>query len=171
MTLIEKEGFWYGTSSEDLRAVIIKYSRSNSYEAEFFASSTCECGGKVFGLESDEEEGVARRTCTACGQGVFMGDSEAFATAANLERHVCICDGNRFELQSQMMFGGCTSAANAPIAILLGYLLTGNAKAATPLNFSRKCRGSDRPGQQTAMAHCGDAWSALFAAQKGSDCG
>ena len=99
MTLTRKGQYWYGTSLEDLQASIVDYSKANQYEATAFASSQCTCGSRLFTLESDDVEGVARRTCCQCRSSAFMGDSGEFAAEAQLERHVCVCDAAAFELQ------------------------------------------------------------------------
>jgi len=100
MTLRKKGRFWYGTTAEDVQAEVLRYSTLNGCEAVKFALSACACSGKTFRLETDDDEGVARRTCTSCGTGHFMGDSESFAAEAALEAHECVCDGETFELLS-----------------------------------------------------------------------
>lgn len=100
MALVKKGKFWYGTAPEDVRAEVLRYSTRNGYVALRFGLSVCACNGKTFRLETDEDEGVARRTCMACGMAHFMGDSESFAADATLEAHECVCDGDAFELSS-----------------------------------------------------------------------
>jgi hypothetical protein len=100
MALSKRGDYWYGTTLEDLKAEVVRFSKGNKYEAVAFAPSQCGCGGKHFRLESDETEGVAQRTCSGCGETVLMGDSAEFVVDARLEKHFCICDSEVFELLS-----------------------------------------------------------------------
>lgn len=100
MTLQKKGKYWYGTTPEDIEADLIDYSKGNRQLAVKFAQSTCTCGASVFKLESDEDEGAARRICVRCGVEHFMGDSAEYAAEAELSRHPCICDEEDFELVS-----------------------------------------------------------------------
>lgn len=100
MTLKKKGKFWYGTTQEDLRTEMRRYSADNVYEATRYAASACACGGKTFTLDTDEDAGVALRTCTACGNEHYMGDSASYADEAEPARHPCVCDGEAFELLS-----------------------------------------------------------------------
>jgi hypothetical protein len=82
MTLTKKGEFWYGTTSGDTQAELRSYSVANRYEAVRFAASKCDCGSRTFALQSDEEAGVAIRTCTDCGQEHLMGDSADYVEKA-----------------------------------------------------------------------------------------
>ena len=75
MALTKKGEFWYGTTSGDTQAELRSYSVANRHEAVRFAASKCDCGCRTFALQTDEEAGVAIRTCTDCGQEHLMGDS------------------------------------------------------------------------------------------------
>lgn len=99
MTLKKKGDYWYGTSPEDIKTEIAKFSH-DEYPASRYAQSVCACGNRTFNLESDEEAGVAQRTCAECGVVHFMGDSAEFADEADLGGHVCVCDEDTFELMS-----------------------------------------------------------------------
>ncbi|MGR8932875.1 MAG: hypothetical protein ACU837_00625 [Gammaproteobacteria bacterium] len=100
MALKKKGRYWYGTTTDDVCVEIIRYSKLNGYEAVAFSESACSCGSHNFKLESDEEEGAAKRICSSCGEVILMGDSEEYATDANFYDHVCVCDGEIFELVS-----------------------------------------------------------------------
>lgn len=100
MTLTQKGKYWYGTTPQDLTAEIVRYSRLNGYEAVKFASAVCACGSRFFHLESDEDEGAARRTCASCGLVYPMGDSASYASKALFEGHECVCGSDEFELLS-----------------------------------------------------------------------
>ena len=98
MALVKKRKYWYGDSREDLLEEVRRYSTGNTYVATRFASPKCGCGGVTFKLASDEEQGAAKRTCSACGAEHLMGDSKDYADEAEFENHLCICDGEEFEL-------------------------------------------------------------------------
>ena len=100
MALQKKGKYWYGSAAEDTKTELVKYSGLNGYTATRFSESVCTCGNRSFKLETDEDEGAARRTCTACGATHLMGDSSEYASGANLENHVCVCDGDTFQLLS-----------------------------------------------------------------------
>jgi hypothetical protein len=100
MTLTKKGKFWYGTSPEDTRIEVRRYSALNGYEAVKFSASTCTCGSRTFKLDTDEDEGVAKRTCTGSGSSHLMGDSAGYVADAELQGHECVCGGTEFELTS-----------------------------------------------------------------------
>lgn len=100
MALTKKGKYWYGSELADTKIEIQQYSDLNGYKAVKFNESVCTCGGRIFKLETDEDEGVARRTCTACGAVHLMGDSADYAEDANPEEHECICLAQEFELVS-----------------------------------------------------------------------
>ncbi|WP_432725972.1 hypothetical protein [Variovorax sp. W6] len=100
MALKKKGRYWYGDGLEDTQVEVQRYSKSNAYVATRFAASACACGHRAFRLESDEEAGAARRTCTACGSVHLMGDSAEYADEAELGGHECVCGEESFELLS-----------------------------------------------------------------------
>jgi len=100
MALRKKGKYSYGTTSEDTQAELLHYSQCNKYEAVQFAESVCVCGNRFFKLESDAEEGAARRVCTSCGIVHLMGDSDEYVDDAVFKRHPCVCLAEDFELLS-----------------------------------------------------------------------
>ncbi len=98
MTLAKRDGYWYGTTAADAQAELARYARANGYPATRSRSCACVCGHDTFRLESDEDAGVAKRTCAACGVAAWMGDSAAYAAEAHVEAHECVCDADVFEL-------------------------------------------------------------------------
>ncbi|WP_202741009.1 hypothetical protein [Acinetobacter sp. 'aerobic (ED)'] len=100
MSLYQKGKYWYGQNRDDLRLEMTRFSHLNGYEAKEFASSFCRCGNHIFCLESDENEGIARRICTQCNHAHLMGDNAEYIEDAELEEHICICDNQQFELES-----------------------------------------------------------------------
>jgi hypothetical protein len=100
MSLKKKGKYWYGTTSEDIKAEVVRYSALNGYQAAKFRGAACNCGNRSFRLETDEEAGTARRTCAACGAAHWMGDSSEYANEATPEIHECICGSATFQLMS-----------------------------------------------------------------------
>ena len=100
MTVSKKGRYWYGTDDSDAQAAIARFSQLNQYEAVKFSAASCTCGGTTFKLESDEEAGAARRTCTGCGAIKLMGDSADYAADAQFDNHLCVCDAETFAITS-----------------------------------------------------------------------
>jgi len=98
MALRRKGGYWYGDSQDDIPAELKRYGKANRYEPTVFADARCSCGGKAFRLRTDEEEGVAVRSCITCAAEHPIGDSAAYLEGASLESHVCLCDSPDFEI-------------------------------------------------------------------------
>lgn len=98
MSLTRKRGHWYGTSQKDIRAEIIRYSIENGYEATQFADAKCKCGGGVFSLLIDDNEGCAARTCVKCDDQHPIGDSEEYLDDAELFQPTCLCEAEQFEV-------------------------------------------------------------------------
>ena len=84
MALTKKGEFWYGTTSGDTQAELRSYSVANRHEAVRFTASKCDCGCRTFALQTDEEVGLAIRTCTDCGQEhLIVGANSKLTTCAN----------------------------------------------------------------------------------------
>lgn len=98
--LSKKGNYWYGTTVEDIKAEVLRYSQLNGYEAAKFSESICTCGNRSFKLETDEEQGAARRVCAVCGVAHLMGDSAEYASEAELDEHECACGAGSFHLLS-----------------------------------------------------------------------
>jgi hypothetical protein len=98
MALKQRGEYWYGDSHEDLRTELLRYSRESGYPVHHFADAVCTCGGRVFAVQYDEDEGVAVRTCAACKKEHAIGDSEEYLEAAELEGAECLCEEREFEV-------------------------------------------------------------------------
>lgn len=62
------------------------------------ASCVCsECGGRLFSMLVDDDEGAAERECVGCGGRAFIGDSEEFWEDADPGAAACPCGGEDFE--------------------------------------------------------------------------
>jgi hypothetical protein len=97
MALKKRGKYRYGDGQADIPDEIRRYSKEG-YLAEHFRDAVCVCGGKVFRLALDEEEGVAVRTCPACLVEHPVGDSDEFLEDAEPEECACPCGHEEFEI-------------------------------------------------------------------------
>src|SRR6267378_4798985 len=97
MALKKRGKYYYGDSRADIRAEVLRYSNHN-YLAHYFAGAICKCGGELFRLTLDDNEGVAVRTCVGCRAEHPIGDSGEFLEGAELEECACPCGGEEFEI-------------------------------------------------------------------------
>lgn len=97
---LKKRGKWrYGDSQADIRIEILRYSKGVGYLAEHFADAVCECGGKVFDVSLDANEGFASRVCVICNPAAHpIGDSAEYMEEAEEEDCACPCGKEGFEI-------------------------------------------------------------------------
>ena len=76
MTIDKRKKFWRGTEAADLEEYLRAFTEQG-YPAVRFAHAACKCGHPVFALEANDEQGVARRRCAACGAVAGRGDGQA----------------------------------------------------------------------------------------------
>jgi hypothetical protein len=86
MALRQRGEHWYGDTAADIREVLAHH-YSHHYPATVFADAVCDCGGRVFSLQIDEEYGEAAWFCRDCDaqylfhdrdiNGYYEGDPEA----------------------------------------------------------------------------------------------
>ena len=81
--------WWVGSEPADIRGFLEAYA-SKGYEVLDFRLAKCACGSESFRLEADDNEGVAKRTCSKCTQHHFMCDSEEYWEDAEPETWKCI---------------------------------------------------------------------------------
>jgi hypothetical protein len=95
---IDKTGKWWkGTDFADLEEYLRLYTE-DEYPAGPVRQSVCACGGTVFQLEGDADEGCVRRTCAACGHKAFIADSDEYWEDAEPRKCVCPCRSRQFEV-------------------------------------------------------------------------
>jgi hypothetical protein len=83
--------WWKGSTPEDI-AEYLQALSSSSYPTTEFRLSRCQCGGVVFRLEVERDEGVAKRTCADCGTEHLVCDSgENYDVDAKLKKFKCVC--------------------------------------------------------------------------------
>jgi hypothetical protein len=98
MALKKRGKHRYGDGQADIRDEIKRYSKGNEYLAEHFADARCKCGGTLFQLALDDDEGAAVRKCTACAAEHPIGDSDEYLDEAELGECACPCGGEQFEI-------------------------------------------------------------------------
>lgn len=98
MTLKTRGKYRYGDSQADIREELLCYSKKNAYVAQHFADAACKCGGKIFRLLLDDNEGAAVRICVACKDEHPMGDSDEYLEGAELGECACPCGNEEFEI-------------------------------------------------------------------------
>lgn len=98
MALKKRGQHRYGENHADIRAELLRYSKLNAYIAHYFADAVCVCGGKLFRLALDDNEGAAVRICVACKTEHPIGDSDGFLEEAELGECACPCGNEEFEI-------------------------------------------------------------------------
>ena len=87
---------WRGKDMTDPPEYLREF-RAGGYAVEDVTESVCAgCSGRSFRVAVDEEEGCAERVCVACGAGVYLADSAAYADGAELEWCECPCGADTF---------------------------------------------------------------------------
>ena len=88
MTIDTSGRWWTGSAPEDTEEYL-RALGAGGHAVDATRPCRCDCGGQVFRLEADPREGVARRTCTACGAARFIADGAELAEDAVLEPWAC----------------------------------------------------------------------------------
>jgi len=90
MTIDTSGKWWKGSAPEDLEEYLQALSEG-SYPIEEFRLSQCDCGSKEFYLHVEQDEGIARRTCTKCGNKHWIADSaENYEKGSRLKKYKCV---------------------------------------------------------------------------------
>jgi Zn ribbon nucleic-acid-binding protein len=98
MALRKKGRRLCGDSQSDIHDWIRKVS-AESYPAQHLVDAECaQCAGKLFRLAVDDEEGVAIRTCVACGNEHPIGDGGEYLEEASPEPIGCACGQDGYEV-------------------------------------------------------------------------
>ena len=99
MALEDRGKHRFGDCQADIREEIVRYSQDNAYVAQHFADAVCQCGGRVFHLLLDDNQGAAVRRCTSCAAEHPIGDSDEYLADAELEE--CACPSAASSLRSR----------------------------------------------------------------------
>jgi hypothetical protein len=98
MTLTARDERHYRAEQADISQELARYSAANGYPTEYVAEARCACGGRVFRLRLDDEQGVAIRDCMGCGKSHPIGDSADYLEGAAPEECQCLCEAYGFEI-------------------------------------------------------------------------
>jgi hypothetical protein len=98
MGLYRKGEYDYSDSQADIRSALVQYSRDTDYVTEHYADAICICGGRLFELLLDEEEGAALRICQTCTHAHAICDSADYLDDADLEKCECLCGCQAFQI-------------------------------------------------------------------------
>lgn len=98
MALVTKGKFSYGDAQSDIRDELLDYSTRNTYIAEHFADAVCQCGGRIFNVLLDDDEGAVVRTCTTCKDEHPIDDITDYLEDAELQECGCPCGESTFEV-------------------------------------------------------------------------
>lgn len=98
MALRKKGKWWYGDSQADIRGELARIGELNEYVPTLFADPKCKCGGHLFRLAIDDEQGAAIRTCSKCNAEHPIGDSDEFLEEADPQPSTCVCGKDVFEI-------------------------------------------------------------------------
>ncbi len=81
--------WWVGSEPSDIAGFLVAYA-PKGYEVHELRLAQCNCGSLAFLLDADDNESVARRTCTSCASEHFICDSGEYWNDAEPERLKCI---------------------------------------------------------------------------------
>ena len=98
MALRKKGKWWYSDSQADIRGELARVGDLNEYVPTQFADAKCSCGGELFRLALDDEQGAAVRTCSKCNTDHPIGDSDEYLEEAELQASTCVCGKDVFEI-------------------------------------------------------------------------
>jgi hypothetical protein len=88
--------WWRGDAPDDTVEYLAAYS-GESYRADEWRLARCGCGSDAFLIDTDDEEGVARRTCMACSTAAFLCDGAESWDDAEPQLLACVeCGGRHF---------------------------------------------------------------------------
>lgn len=89
---IDKSGeFWTSPEASDIEEFLVELT-ADGYPVGVVRQSTCAgCGGDVFVLRADREEGSARRNCVRCGTKELIADSADSWRESRPRTRVCPC--------------------------------------------------------------------------------
>jgi Zn ribbon nucleic-acid-binding protein len=98
MALDTSGEWWRGEDYFDLSEYLAALAEGADRPVDVATQSLCACGGEAFTLATDAAHGFARRTCVACGEAAFIGDSEDVGETARPRPFACRCGADRFEV-------------------------------------------------------------------------
>ncbi len=101
-----------------LFAYVAEFGDVHAEPADRVIHSQCACGGSSFWMQCSEEDGVAMRTCTACKQHAYIGDSDEHWADADTGDAMCPCGKKIFDIA----VGYCTTSTGDVSWMIVGAL-------------------------------------------------
>ena len=100
-------GWTKGSNDRDLERYLTKYAKVyGGWPIVDVTHAKCrECGGAVFSVILDDDEGCAVRTCTRCATQLAMFDSAMYVAEAEFEDAACPCGNESFFVAGAMAKG------------------------------------------------------------------
>ncbi|TCJ30782.1 hypothetical protein [Nocardioides jejuensis] len=98
MTITRESSSWFGTEQADIQAYLEAIA-AEGYPVQEVVDARCSaCGGNVFDIEIDDDEGYVLRSCAGCGERFEMLDSADVAEEAEIGDAQCPCGSEQFEI-------------------------------------------------------------------------
>lgn len=88
---------WTGTTAGDIDEYLMAFS-AGGYPVQQAVHAHCECGGEVFRVRVDDEEGCAELACVQCGRTMLILDSQDYVDDADLQAAACPCGNESFNV-------------------------------------------------------------------------
>lgn len=98
--MIDTSGEWWTGSGPAAIAEYLRENAAEGYAVDHVADSVCvPCDGRTFRLTINAlSNDGAHRTCVRCGSSAFIADSEDYWEEEEVERVVCPCGADIFEI-------------------------------------------------------------------------
>ena len=96
--MIDTSGKWWKGQDFDALVEYLRLYTQDGNPVGRVEQSNCTCGGDVFRLHADPDEGAARRTCAMCKAKAFIADSEEFWEEASPKLVKCPCGKSEYEV-------------------------------------------------------------------------
>lgn len=96
MTVKKSGKWWRGTEATDIDEYLADYLAVACPVARVVHARCRPCGGSVFSMRVDDDEGCAQRTCVGCGDEHLMLDSDETLADADLVDAACPCGNETF---------------------------------------------------------------------------
>ena len=121
---IRKQGqFWYSDSAADIREVLCR-DWGQVDPITVFADAVCDCGGRVFDLQVDEEYGEGLKTNFADVANVAGRPAGAVTAAKFLQRFTARYPWAHLDIAGTAWKGGAAKGSTGrPVGLLVQYLL------------------------------------------------
>lgn len=96
--MIDKSAKWWTGRTFDALVEYLGLYTQDGYPVARVEQSICTCGGRVFRLHADPDEGGVRRTCVDCKARTFIADSGDYWEDATPKLVKCPCGESQYEV-------------------------------------------------------------------------